>query len=316
MKRISRCLLIGLLSSLNFGVVRMLADLEVSASVQIRATTDFHAPLAAQGTWIEVGSYGRCWRPARVAVEWRPYGYGHWIWTDCGWYWVSDEPWAWACYHYGSWVYESDYGWIWVPGIEWAPAWVTWRIGGGYCGWAPLAPRGIVVVPRSFVFVELGRFHDPVRPATLIVNNTTIIRNTTELTSLRRETRNLGGGGPQKVVVNEGPGLNAIEKATGKKFRPVSIQEAARQTPVPPEAARKINESRKQQDRKESSKDQNSDGNEKSPPAVNRTPQDKDKEPPKTEVGPPPQRPTPDSPSEKPSRSGRGKGGGKGKGKD
>ncbi len=273
MKRISRCLLIGLLSSLNFGVVRMLADLEVSASVQIRATTDFHAPLAAQGTWIEVGSYGRCWRPARVAVEWRPYGYGHWIWTDCGWYWVSDEPWAWACYHYGSWVYESDYGWIWVPGIEWAPAWVTWRIGGGYCGWAPLAPRGIVVVPRSFVFVEVGRFHDPVRPATLIVNNTTIIRNTTELTSLRRETRNLG-------------------------------------------AARKINESRKQQDRKESSKDQNSDGNEKSPPAVNRTPQDKDKEPPKTDVGPPPQRPTPDSPSEKPSRSGRGKGGGKGKGKD
>ena len=316
MKRISRCLLIGLLSSLNFGVVRMLADLEVSASVQIRATTDFHAPLAAQGTWIEVGSYGRCWRPARVAVEWRPYGYGHWIWTDCGWYWVSDEPWAWACYHYGSWVYESDYGWIWVPGIEWAPAWVTWRIGGGYCGWAPLAPRGIVVVPRSFVFVEVGRFHDPVRPATLIVNNTTIIRNTTELTSLRRETRNLGGGGPQKVVVNEGPGLNAIEKATGKKFRPVSMQEAARQTPVPGEAARKINESRKQQDRKESSKDQNSDGNEKSPPAVNRTPQDKDKEPPKTDVGPPPQRPTPDSPSEKPSRSGRGKGGGKGKGKD
>jgi len=305
---------IGLLSSLNFGVVRTLADLEVSASAQIRATADFHEPLAAHGAWIDVGRYGRCWRPALVAVEWRPYGYGHWVWTDCGWYWVSDEPWAWACYHYGSWVYESDYGWIWVPGIEWAPAWVTWRIGGGYCGWAPLAPRGIVVVPRSFVFGEVGRFHEPVRPTTAIVNNTTIIQKTTELASVRRETRKLGGAGPQNVVINEGPSLNAIEKATGKKVQPVAIQEAARQTPVPAEAARKINESRKQQ--VESSKDRKSDGNEKSPPAVKRTLPDKDRESPKTEVGPPPQRPPPDSPSEKPSKSGKGKGGGKGKGKD
>jgi len=49
------------------------AELEVSASVNIHADADFYAPLAANGTWIDVGSYGRCWRPAGVAVGWRPY---------------------------------------------------------------------------------------------------------------------------------------------------------------------------------------------------------------------------------------------------
>src|SRR5579859_2268086 len=72
------------------------ADLEVNASVQIHAKAEFEAPLAAHGMWVSVGSYGRCWRPVGVAVEWRPYCSGEWVWTDCGWYWSSDEPWAWA----------------------------------------------------------------------------------------------------------------------------------------------------------------------------------------------------------------------------
>jgi hypothetical protein len=36
-----------------------------------------------------------------------------------------------------------------VPGYQWAPAWVSWRYGGGYCGWAPLPPS-------TFVGVEIG----------------------------------------------------------------------------------------------------------------------------------------------------------------
>ena len=31
-------------------------------------------------------------------------------------------------------------GWVWVPGYTWAPAWVSWRYGDGYAGWAPLPP--------------------------------------------------------------------------------------------------------------------------------------------------------------------------------
>jgi len=34
---------------------------------------------------------------------------------------VSDEPWGWACYHYGTWVDDPAVGWVWVPGVEWAP---------------------------------------------------------------------------------------------------------------------------------------------------------------------------------------------------
>jgi uncharacterized protein DUF6600 len=219
------------------GVLNARADLEVGASVEIHARADFEAPLATCGTWIEVGSYGRCWRPAHITFEWRPYGCGHWEWTDCGWYWCSDEPWAWACYHYGNWVFESNVGWCWVPGIEWAPAWVSWRFGGGFVGWAPLPPHGFffahVPAPSLFVFVNAGHFGDPVRPSTLIVNNTRIINQTTVINNMRRETRSFGGSGSERVFVNDGPGLAAIEKASHRTFKTVSMREAARSTPIP-----------------------------------------------------------------------------------
>src|SRR5579871_5612318 len=109
------------------------ADLEVSAGIQIHSAADFVAPLTPEGTWVTVGSYGHCWHP-RVAADWRPYCEGQWVWTDCGWFWQSDEPWGWACYHYGSWVDDPAEGWVWIPGTEWAPAWVEWRSGGGYIG--------------------------------------------------------------------------------------------------------------------------------------------------------------------------------------
>lgn len=219
--------------ALNFTPFTARADLEVTASVQVHAVADFYTPLAAEGAWIEVGSYGRCWRPTGIAVDWRPYCYGHWVWTDCGWYWASDEPWAWACYHYGSWAYDSAYGWIWVPGIEWAPAWVSWRVGGGYIGWAPLAPRGFRLAGPQFVFVPEARFSEPLRPGMVVVNNTTVFNNTTVVNNVRRETRTLEGGARSKVVVNEGPGVAQLEKGGGRKFRAVPIQEAARQAVMP-----------------------------------------------------------------------------------
>src|SRR5690348_12753307 len=98
---------IGLAGALAWTTTDARADFEVSASVHIHAAADFTAPLSSCGTWVEVGSYGRCWRPAGIVVGWRPYCNGYWVWTDCGWYWASDEPWAWACYHYGSWRSEE-----------------------------------------------------------------------------------------------------------------------------------------------------------------------------------------------------------------
>jgi hypothetical protein len=124
------CLVVGL----SLGLSRASAELEVSAGISIHATTEFYEPLAPSGTWVEVGSYGRCWHPAGVTLGWRPYCNGNWELTDAGWYWVSDEPWAWACYHYGTWIDDPSLGWCWVPGVEWAPAWVYWRMGGDYIG--------------------------------------------------------------------------------------------------------------------------------------------------------------------------------------
>jgi hypothetical protein len=238
MKKPTNLLALGIAAwLLNLGVLPAQADLEVSASVQIHSSADFYAPLASCGSWVVVGSYGRCWRPAGVVVNWQPYCDGYWVWTDCGWYWVSDDPWAWACYHYGYWVYDSIYGWIWVPGVEWAPAWVCWRYGGGYIGWAPIAPPGTFFAHRpadsAFVFVDNDHFGSRITSASVIVNNPAVIRRTTFVSNTQHVTRNLGGVGPRKVIINEGPGLAVMEKNTGRKFTTVSVMDADRRTPLP-----------------------------------------------------------------------------------
>ncbi len=60
--------------------------------------------------------------------------------------WVSLYPWGWAAFHYGRWIYDPFYGWVWVPGYQWAPAWVCWRYGNGFYGWAPLGPQFVISV--------------------------------------------------------------------------------------------------------------------------------------------------------------------------
>ncbi|GEJ57229.1 DUF6600 domain-containing protein [Anaeromyxobacter diazotrophicus] len=111
----------------------------------------FRDGLAPYGEWVNAGAYGRVWRPTHVAAGWRPYYYGRWQWTDEGWLWDSEESWGWATYHYGRWAYDPSYGWVWAPGYQWAPAWVTWRYGPEYVGWAPLAP-GFSVYVSSYPF--------------------------------------------------------------------------------------------------------------------------------------------------------------------
>ena len=109
----------------------------------------FYDSLGSQGTWIQSSDYGYVWQPDVNDPDWAPYTEGHWVYTDDGWTWVSDEPWGWATYHYGRWVNLNGTGWCWVPGYTWAPAWVSWRYGGGYCGWAPLPPDSFVGIDYS-----------------------------------------------------------------------------------------------------------------------------------------------------------------------
>lgn len=116
----------------------------------------FYDRLADHGYWVRYEPYGFVWIPTVVSADWAPYTHGRWIYTDrFGWYFVSDEPFAWAAYHYGRWGFDPDIGWFWVPGTTWAPAWVAWRAGPDYVGWAPLPPRRDGV--RFTFAVDFGR---------------------------------------------------------------------------------------------------------------------------------------------------------------
>lgn len=119
-------------------------DSEVQAS--------FDETLAPYGEWLEADGT-RAWRPSANVVgdDFQPYATnGQWLSTDYGWYFQSDYSWGWAPFHYGRWAMDATLGWIWIPGTVWAPAWVDWRMGGGYIGWAPLPPIGWVVVVQPW----------------------------------------------------------------------------------------------------------------------------------------------------------------------
>jgi hypothetical protein len=233
MKTRTAVMLAGLACGLINGVPATRAEITFSAGIEISSSADFYQPLSSYGAWVDVSTYGRCWHPSRLDRAWRPYTTGYWQRTDVGWYWVSDEPWAWACYHYGSWVYDSYYGWVWIPGTEWAPAWVSWREGGDYIGWAPCGPGGAVAVsPSWFVFIDVRHFHNRFRPSSLIVDNRTIIDRTHRVGDFRRERRVIGGA-EQRVVFNPGPSVDTVQRATGQRFAPVPVQQIVRETPVP-----------------------------------------------------------------------------------
>ncbi|HEX4960678.1 MAG TPA: DUF6600 domain-containing protein [Thermoanaerobaculia bacterium] len=116
----------------------------------------FYGDLSPYGRWIQRGSYGWVWEPTQVEVGWRPYTRGHWVMTDYGWTWLSEEPWGWATYHYGRWLLDPQYGWLWVPGTQWGPAWVSFQQGSGYVGWAPLPPS---VGFRAGIGIQIGAFN-------------------------------------------------------------------------------------------------------------------------------------------------------------
>ncbi len=132
------------------------------------ALTDFHAALDPHGSWVEDPQYGTVWvpNPGEVGPDFSPYETGgHWAYDDTDYVWYSDYDWGWAPFHYGRWMYGSV-GWMWIPGRVYAPAWVTWRMGGpgyAYVGWAPMAAdfywRGGVAVQMAPVVVAPGGFY-------------------------------------------------------------------------------------------------------------------------------------------------------------
>jgi hypothetical protein len=216
---------------------------DVVASPQENVTYSyFYDSLAPYGSWVEIEGYGPCWRPSVVAVDpgWSPYcDHGHWIYTDCGWYWASDYSWGWAPFHYGRWFRHRGWGWCWAPDTVWGPAWVNWRYSPGYCGWAPLPPAacwtpgfgftyygrgvgvsfGFGISADCFTFVRVGDFCDrrpwhhriPRHDVTMIFNNTTIINPVVEV-----------HGGTR---FHKGIPVDRITAATHTEIKPVRVRE-------------------------------------------------------------------------------------------
>lgn len=173
------------------GVMMPKAQAQVNVSVSFQT---FYDELSPYGQWVSDPQYGNVWVP-NAGPDFRPYGTGgYWAMTEYGNTWVSSYPWGWAPFHYGRWTYDPFYGWIWVPGYEWGPAWVSWRTGGGYYGWAPMSPGitvGVAIGNYScpadwWVFVgpqylyqrDYYRYRRGPRYNTVIINQTTIINNT------------------------------------------------------------------------------------------------------------------------------------------
>jgi hypothetical protein len=198
-----------------------------SASSGSFSISYFYDELDDYGRWVDYGNYGACWVPANVGQGWRPYTYGHWMYTDYGWTWASYEPYGWATYHYGRWVLDPYYGWVWVPGTVWAPAWVAWRESPDYIGWAPLGPEvgWSVSVGLSFgsgysssqiaysnwSFVDRNRFDSgDVRSVVYRADrNDDVFRSTRDVTRFR--SRN---GSP----FNEGVAVSNVERSTGRRI--------------------------------------------------------------------------------------------------
>jgi probable HAF family extracellular repeat protein len=183
-----------------------------------------------EGNWVEAGNYGYCFRP-KVDPDWRPYRDGHWVWTDRGWYWDSDERFSWATYHYGRWVHIGGTGWCWVPGHQWAPAWVSWRESDSHVGWAPLPPEADVSVhvgisswsdsyydigPAAYTFISYSHWSEP--------RYTRFIEPPDRNVQIINETRNVTNIVTNNNVINNfGPPVQTVAARSNRNIQQVRL---------------------------------------------------------------------------------------------
>jgi hypothetical protein len=190
------------------------------------ASDDFYnsESLNKHGRWVKADKWGASWQPENVPSGWSPYTNGSFQYcNDCGWIFVSDEPWAWATYHYGRWArVHSGCGWAWIPGRVWAGSWVSWRSGGDTIGWAPLPPEagceldvGIStwadyeydIGPDYYTFINVRDFGaDSYLRGGFIysrVRNVTIINQTINITNIAYNRSITFAGGPNFFSLNQ-----------------------------------------------------------------------------------------------------------------
>ena len=208
----------------------------------------FYDELSPYGQWVEDYDYGYVWIP-HVNRNFQPYATdGYWTMTNYGNTWVSNYSWGWAPFHYGRWFHDDFLGWAWIPGYEWAPAWVSWRSGGGHYGWAPLGPRmGINVninipwsywtfLPQRYMYHRnMHRYYNRGNrnyyQQTTIINNTNIYNNNTYYSgpSARDVERSTGRRVTVRNVNNSGrAGRTSVSDRSVNVYRPEVVRSSGR----------------------------------------------------------------------------------------
>ena len=158
--------ILALTSIAPTGVPGFVSPAQAQAPGPQQEQIDFDAALEGYGHWVQHPRLGDVWVPDGVSQDWQPYRIGHWLYTDeWGWYWNSDEPFGWVTYHYGRWYLDREIGWVWIPNDEWGPAWVNWRQGDNFVGWAPTPPDEFVeddeAYADTYMFVRAGDLMAP-----------------------------------------------------------------------------------------------------------------------------------------------------------
>lgn len=223
----------GLVAILFAFVVVVNTQQEAKAQNQYVDFDVFYNELSPYGNWYNDQEYGYVWQPNNINNFQPYYTNGYWVMTEYGNTWVSNYSWGWAPFHYGRWM-MSGIGWVWIPGNQWGPAWVDWRQGNGYYGWAPMGPQinmniniGRWNTPANwFVFVQQGNiynrgFHTWHRPNNYmnIYNNTIIVNN-------YYNDRN------NRPMYNSGPARHDIRRHTNRDVPVYNITNAQTRSAV------------------------------------------------------------------------------------
>ncbi len=208
----------------------------------------FYGALAPYGTWTNLPGYGLCWQPCAVQYDanWMPYGtLGQWIYTDCGWYWLSGYTWGWCAFHYGRWFHDAHTGWLWWPDTAWAPSWVFWRYGNGYSGWAPLPPHsdysqqigleynGAAVASDCNFGIGAGLFNFVPMSGLFNANLEHIRLGAAQAAQVFARSKVLSDiNSNDRTIVNDGIPVFQVAKYTGGAMRSYTIR-PAKSVPVP-----------------------------------------------------------------------------------
>lgn len=121
--------------------------------------------------------------------------------------------------------------------MDWGPAWVSWRTGGDYIGWAPLPPRGPGVVyegqpiggnvdvtfdigPEYYNFCDVRFIGEPVLRDRIFppVQNVTYITNTVNVTNITVQNN---------IVYNYGPDYTVVNRYSSRPIQRLAIQREA-----------------------------------------------------------------------------------------